>query len=161
MQTQFNLENGKNRALVFYIVPNSPNYSAPTDVEEIVESVFTNAGIESDEASAATLYRFVETKNALNIALCYGDAAKRLKVGGTFDDVCVGVYFYDQPIPPEPEVVEPDDPTELEEEEDEPIPPPSITSLICDALRDEFGGVYGASEFVISAETTFFGIEVE
>ena len=157
MQTQFNLGNGKNRALVFYIVPDSPNYSAPTDVEEIVESVFDDAGIEPDEASAATLYRFVETKNVLNIALCYGDAAKRLKVGGTFDDVCVGVYFYNQPIQPEPEV-DPDDDTIIE---DEPEPSPSITELVCDALREAFEGICGASEFLIPAETTSFDREVE
>ncbi len=159
MRTQFNLENGKNRALVFYIVPNSPNYSAPTDVEEIVESVFTNAGIEPDEASAAKLYRFAEMKNALNIALCYGDAAKRLKVGGTFEDVCAGVYFYDQPVPPESEVAEFDEPTELGEDEEPPAP--SITSLICDALRNEFGGVYGASAFVVPDTVTEFTLEVE
>lgn len=158
MQTQFNLKNGKNRALVFYIVPDSPNYSAPTDVEEIVESVFADAGIEPDEASSVTLYRFVETKDLLNIALRYGETSKRLKVGGTFDDVCVGVYFYDRPVQPEPEV-EPDDETVLEEEEPEPAP--SITALVCDALREAFEGVYGASEFVIPNETTSFDIEVE
>lgn len=158
MQTQFNLKNGKNRALVFYIVPDSPNYSAPTDVEEIVESVFADAGIEPDEASAATLYRFAETKDFLNIALRYGDAAKRLKVGGTFDDVCVGVYFYDRPVQPEPEV-EPDDETVLEEEEPEPAP--SITALVCDALREAFEGAYGASSFVINPDLIDFNLDVE
>lgn len=148
--------NGGNRALVVY-------YCGECDVgsfKDVVENVLEINGVLYDESSDATEYRFQTPHETLNIALEYAETVKRLKVGGTFTNVCVGVFFYDQPIPtPEPEP-DPDDPTELEEE-DEPIPPPSITSLVCDALRETFGGVYGASAFVIPNTVNDFVLRVE
>lgn len=169
MTTNFNLTSGKNRALVFYCD------CEEGDVYYVIKGVFDNAGIEIDEQSGVFSAVYPESKTALNIALKsnyleldkigafergFKNFERNLKVGGSFSDVCVGVFFYDQPVPPPEPEPDPDDPTELEEE-DEPVPPPSITSLVCDALRDTFGGIYGASAFVVPATITEFTLEVE
>lgn len=168
MTTEFNFktENGKNRALVCYCT--TPNISGMRDT---ITSVFESQNIDIEPfidgggetvwtISNVVVFSWEEAISTLDIGLEYAETVKRLKVGGTFTNVCVGVFFYDQPIPtPEPEP-DPDDPTELEEE-DEPIPPPSITSLVCDALRETFGGVYGASAFVIPNTVNDFVLRVE
>lgn len=168
MTTEFNFktENGKNRALVCYCT--TPNISGMRDT---ITSVFESQNIDIEPfidgggetvwtISNVVVFSWEEAISTLDIGLEYAETVKRLKVGETFTNVCVGVFFYDQPIPtPEPEP-DPDDPTELEEE-DEPIPPPSITSLVCDALRETFGGVYGASAFVIPNTVNDFVLRVE
>lgn len=163
MTTNFNLTSGKNRALVCYI-------STGLAIDAIfafqkVSEIFDDANIDIDTASTFTSIPLSQPQSALNIALQWADTSRSLKVGGSFSDVCVGVYFYDQPIPPEPEIVfVPVD--ELgnsigEPEYEEPEPAPSITELVCDALRETFGGVYGASAFVVPSEVTEFTLEVE
>lgn len=158
MTTNFELTSGKNRALVCYCkdVENTATFN------DVINGVFEEQDIDVDECSDSSIYAWNldEIPTSLNIALEYENVAKRLKVGGTFTNVCVGVFFYDQPAPPPEPEPDPDDPTELEED-DEPIPPPSITSLVCDALRETFGGVYGASAFVVPSEVTEFVLEVE
>ena len=160
MTADFNLTSGKNRSLVCYCdcqdtVANIRLF------HNTVKGVVETQNIDVDAHSDTVGLNFVDSQSALNIALKYENVAKRLKVGGTFTNVCVGVFFYDQPVPPPEPEPDPDEPTELEDEEDEPVPPSSITSLVCDALRDTFGGVYGASAFVIPNSATEFTLEVE
>lgn len=151
MATNFKLTSGKNRALVFYC-----NTLETVGVEDAVNAVFYDAGIQIDGASSVEICEFDPPITSLNIALEYENVAKRLKVGGEFRDVCVGLFCYDQPAPPPEPEPDPDDP------EPEPQPElPSITSLVCDALRDTFGGVYGASAFVVPQDITAFTLEVE
>lgn len=163
MTTNFELTSGKNRALVCYLWDG-------LEVDAIlafqkVEKVFNDQNIEIDSASCFNSVPLQSVKQSLNIALLWGDMSRRLRVGGTFTGVCVGVFFYDQPAPPEPEIVfVPTD--ELgnsigEPEYSEPEPALSITSLVCDALRETFGGVYGASAFVIPSGITAFRLEVQ
>lgn len=155
MTTNFELESGKNRALVCYCkdVENTATFN------DVINGVFEEQDIEVDECSGSSIYAWNldEIPTSLNIALEYENVAKRLKVGGTFTNVCVGVFFYDQPIPPPEPEPDPDaDPDE------EPEPAPSITSLVCDALQAAFpDGKIGASAFVINPETTDFELEVE
>lgn len=154
MTTEFELEQGRNRALVVYYCG---EYGIE-DFKDVVENVFEINGVLYDELSDATEYRFQTPRETLNIALEYAETVKRLKVGGEFETVNVGVFFYDQPAPPEPEI-DPDDDTVLD---DEPEPePPSLTELICSALQNEFGGVYGASSFVIPNTVNDFILRVE
>lgn len=154
MRTDLDLDSGKNRALVCYC--DCINVPEGTNFFECVASVFARENIGLDNVSG-TFYCYFDTpKSALNIALEYNNVAKRLKVGGTFNDVNVGVFFYDQPAPPPQPEPDPD-----EEPDEEPEPAPSITSLVCDALRDSFGGVYGASAFVVPQDITAFTLEVE
>lgn len=170
MQTQFNLKNGKNRALICYITD-----AEPSEIDQVINDVFESLNIETkrfvevvaeDEASCNVMkYRFGEPKTALNIALKWNATSRRLRVGGSFSEVCVGAFFYNEPEPPEPEIVfVPAD--ELgnpigEPEYEEPEPAPSITELVCDALRETFGGVYGASAFVIQDNVTSYILEIE
>ena len=171
MTTNFNLTTGKNRALVCYCATDDG-----ATMRDAIKTVFESLNIEIEpfiDGGGETVwtianvikFTFPEPQSALNIALQWGETSRNLKVGGSFSDVCVGVFFYDAPIPPEPEIVFiPTD--ELgnpigEPEYSEPEPAPSITSLVCDALRDTFGGVYGASAFVVPDDITLYTLEVE
>ena len=167
MTENFELTSGKNRALVCYL-----NHIDGEAFYETVAAVFAAQNITIDEASANNVFHADEPQPALNIALQWADTSRNLKVGGNFIDVCVGVYFYTAPQPPEPAPEpDPDDAGKWREymsayqsinQDEEPEPePPSITSLVCDALRDTFGGVYGASAFVIPNTVTEFTLEVE
>ena len=155
----YKVANGKTSALVCYC-----ETSDGAQMRDTIKAVFAarNIDIEPfiDDGSEtvwtiAHVIRFIfdTPKSALNIALQYADKIKRLKVGGSFRDTCVGVFLYDQPAPP-PE-------PEPDEEPDEEPEPPSITSLVCDALRETFGGVYGASEFVIPKGETSYALVIE
>lgn len=158
----YKIANGRNRALVCYCATDDG-----ATMRDTIAAVFAAQNIDVepfiDDGSEtvwtiANVVRLVysEPKTSLNIALQYADKIKRLKVGGEFRDVCVGVYCYDQPAPPPEPEPGPDDP------EPEPQPePPSITSLVCDALRDTFGGVYGASSFVVPNSVIEFTLEVD
>lgn len=159
----YKLKDAKNRALVCYCATNDG-----TGVKEAVKSVFKSQNIEIGEfidGGGETQYtltnvvgiHFDTPQPALNIALQWNETARRLRVGGNFSDVCVGVFFYNQPAPPlEPE---PDPDAEPEEE---PEPAPSITSLVCGALQAAFPDCKdGASAFVISSEQIDFKLEVE
>lgn len=159
--TNFNFKvlAGKTRALVCYC--------ATDDVETFknaVLSVFNEKEIdvapfiEGDPGTTWTLANairitFDDPATAISIALRYGETAKRLRAAGSFGDVCVGLFLYAaSPAPaPDPDA-DPDDDRD---------PPPSITSLVCDALRENFGGVYGASAFVIPDDITSYTLEVE
>lgn len=149
MIENFKLSEDKNRALVCYL-----QHIDAAAFKDTVEAVFNNEQIALDDASDAFFLHADEPKTALNIALKWSDTARRLRAAGSFSDVCVGVFFYNQPAPPPQPEPDPDDP--------EPQPePPSITSLVCDALRENFGGVYGASAFVIPDDITSYMLEVE
>lgn len=149
----YKLKAAKNRALVCYCATNDGDC-----VKESVKSVFQSQNIETGEfidgggetqytISNVVGFHFAPPQDALNIALKWGKTSRRLRVGGTFAGACVGVFFYDQPAP------EPDpDPDEEHA--------PSITSLVCDALRSTFDGVYGASSFVIPDDITSYTLEV-
>lgn len=165
MTTNFNLTSGKNRALVFYC--NADAQAA--DIDALIDSVFASQNIEPDPL-AVTIedrnskprvfkYHFDPSITSLNIALGYENVAKRLKVGGSFVDVCVGVFFYNalQPIDTRGTMAE------VNEffGEDVAPEPPSLTSLVCNALREAFGGVYGASAFVIPDDITSYTLEVK
>lgn len=159
----YKLKAAKNRALVCYCATNDGD-----GVKESVKSVFQSQNIEIGEfidgGGGETLYtitnvvglHFDQPQTVLNIALKWGETSRRLRVGGSFSDVCVGVFFYDQPAPPPAPEPDPDaDPDE------EPEPAPSITSLVCDALRETFGGVFGASVFAVPSDITSYTLGVE
>lgn len=152
MTTNFELTSGRNRALVCYV-----SHIDAAAFKDTVEAVFNNEQIALDDASDAYFLHADDQQTALNIALSWGETSRRLRVGGSFSDVCVGVFFYNQPAPPEITVEELADAISDDEEPE----PPSITSLVCDALRETFGGVYGASAFVIPQTETSFALEVE
>lgn len=165
--TQFNykIANAKNRALVCYC-----NTDNGDTMKRVIKDVFENQSIDIEpfidgggsivwtDSNVVTLY-YGDSQTNLNIALRYNDVIKRLKVVGKFTNVSIGIFLYDQPPTPEPEIT-PDDDTTLEEDI-EPEPSPSITSLVCDALRETFGGVYGASAFVIPNTVNDFVLKVE
>ena len=158
----YKLANGTNRALVCYCTT-----ADGALMKEKIAAVFAAQNIEIEQFiddgsetvwTIANVVRLVysEPLTRLDIALQYADKIKQLKVGGEFRDVCVGVYCYNQPAPPPEPEPGPDDP------EPEPQPePPSITSLVCDALRETFGGTFGASAFVINPEQIDFKLEVK
>lgn len=166
--TQFNykIANAKNRALVCYCATNDG-----TGVKEAVKSVFQAQNIEIGEfidGGGETQYtltnvvgiHFDPPQPALNIALKWNETSRRLRVGGSFSDVSVGVYFYNasQPVDTRGTMAEIN---EFFGEEIEPEPP-SITSLVCNALQEAFeDGKAGASAFVINPETVDFELEVE
>ena len=166
--TQFNykIANAKNRALVCYC-----NTDSGDTMKRVIKDVFENQSIDIEpfidgggsivwtDSNVVTLY-YGDPQTNLNIALSYNDVIKRLKVGGEFTNVSIGIFLYDQQPTPEPEIT-PDDDTTLEEDIEPEPEPPSITSLVCDALRDSFGGVYGASAFVVPQDITAFTLEVE
>lgn len=155
MTTNFNLTSGKNRALVCYCTIDQNIFA----LELAIRDVFEAQGVALDSYSHMSYFPFETPQPALNIALQYGETSKRLKVGGNFSDVCVGVFFYDapQPIDTRGTMAEVN---EIFGEDIEPEPP-SITSLVCDTLRENFGGVYGASAFVIPQTVTSYTLEVE
>lgn len=154
MTTNFELTEGRNRALVCYCTP----YQAET-IDDVIKGVFLENNVEYDTSSGCFSCQFDEPKTALNIALSWGETSRRLRVGGAFNDVCVGVFFYDAPQPVDTRGTM----AEVNEffGEDIAPEPPSITSLVCDALRENFGGVYGASSFVIPNDITSYTLEVE
>ena len=168
MTVNFELTSGKNRALVCYCSP----YQAET-IDDVIKGVFLENNVEYDTSSGCFSCQFSEPQTALNIAL-YGPVelykkgdfeggfdqfVRRLRVGGAFNDVCVGVFFYNAPQPVDTRGTM----AEVNEffGEDIAPEPPSITSLVCDALRETFGGVYGASAFVIPNDITSYVLEVE
>lgn len=161
----YKVANGKPRALVCYC-----ETSDGAQMRDTIKAVFAarNIDIEPfiDDGSEtvwtiAHVIRFLfdTPKSALNIALKYADKIKRLKVGGSFNDVCVGVFFYDAPEPIDTRGTM----AEVNEFFGEEIEPelPSLTELVCDALKDAFGGVYGASEFVIPKGETSYALVIE
>lgn len=166
--TQFNykIANAKNRALVCYC-----NTDNGDTMKRVIKDVFNSQSIDIEpfidgggsiiwsDSNVVILY-YGDPQTNLNIALSYNDVIKRLKVGGEFTNVSIGIFLYDQPVPtPEPEIT-PDDDTTLEEEiESEPAH--SLTELVCNALNQEFGGVFGASAFVIPDTETAFTLGVE
>lgn len=171
MTTNFELTSGKNRALVCYC---SSEDTPTSDFIGVIENVFKRQNIEMEIPIDPLRWIASPEETALNIALRYGDTERRLKVGGNFNDVCVGVFFYDQPAPPpepkpEPEIAfipsdELGNPVgEPVYEDVEPEPePPSIPQLVCEALASAFeDGKAGASAFVISPDMSEFELEVE
>lgn len=153
---KYQLEEGRTRAFVVYL-----QGTDAIGLDEAIESVFDEQGIELDGASGSLYYS--GSLSALNISLTYGTTTKRLKASGDFRDVCVGAFFYNQPTPPPEPEPDPDDPTELEEDGDEPEPPapPSIPSLVCDKLAEVFpGSTFGASAFVVPVSQLDYNIEV-
>ena len=169
----YKIANGRNRALVCYCATDDG-----ATMRDAIAAVFAAQNIDVepfiDDGSEtvwtiANVVRLVysEPKTSLNIALHYADKIKRLKVGGEFRNVCVGVYFYNQPDPPEPEIVfvptdELGNPIgEPVYEESESEPTPSVPDWVCAALQKELGGVYGASSFVVPSDVTAFELEVE
>ena len=157
MTTGFELTQGCNRALVCYC---KADELSTFDFDNAIYAVFESQNIDIATGSGSFICDFGEPQSALNIALQWADTSRNLKVGGSFSDVCVGVFFYDAPEPIDTRGTM----AEVNEffgEEIEPEPQPSLTELVCDALRDTFGGVYGASAFVIPNTVTEFTLEVE
>lgn len=165
--TQFNykIANAKNRALVCYVYGSDEDYS--TEARAIMRTSIKNVLEAQELAENGDVYtNEIETPRTVAINLSSGAWARSLKIGNCSGDLIVGVYFYNQPDPPEPEIVfVPTD--ELgnsigEPEYSEPEPAPSITSLVCDALQEAFpNGKVGASSFVISPELIDFELDVE
>ena len=164
MEFNFKTENGKNRALICYCT--TPNISRMRDaITSVFESQnidiepFIDGGGETVWTISNVIFFDYQTFSPLNISFEIAEKIKRLKVGGEFETFSIGVFLYDQPAPqPEPEI-DPDDDTVLD---DEPEPePPSLTELVCSALQNEFGGVYGASSFVIPNTVNDFVLRVE
>ena len=157
MKINFELTEGRNRALVCYLW-DGLDFDAILAFQK-VEKVFNDQNIAIDSASCFNSVPLQSVKQSLNIALSWSETSRRLRVGGTFTGVCVGVFFYDasQPIDTRGTMAEIN---EFFGEEVAPEPP-SITSLVCDALRETFGGVYGASAFVIPDDITSYTLEVE
>ena len=165
--TQFNykIANAKNRTLICYC-----NTDNGDTMKRVIKDVFNSQSIDIEPfidgggettwtVSNVFVCNYVDPQTNLNIALSYNDVIKRLKVGGEFTNVSIGIFLYDQPPTQEPEIT-PDDDTTLEEDI-EPEPAPSITELVCNALNQEFVGIYGASAFVIPETETTFTLEVE
>ena len=159
MTYNYKIANGTNRALVCYCATQDGETMRDT-IKEVfaAQNIDIEPFIYDDSETVWTIAHVIRLtfdtpQTSLNIALNYADKSKRLKVGGSFQDVCVGTFFYNQP--PQPEPPEPTD------DEPEPEPAPSITSLVCDALRETFGGVFGASAFVVPDTITEFTLEVE
>ena len=165
--TEFNFktENGTNRALVCYCAT-----SNGFEVNNVVNGVFESQNINVEPfidgggettwtTSNVVVFNWEEAISTLNIGLEFADKIKRLKVGGNFEHVTIGLFFYGQPAPtPESEPISDNDETVIDEE---PEPQPSLTELVCDALRDTFGGTFGASSFAISNTITEFTLEVK
>lgn len=156
MTTNFELTSGKNRALVYYCDSNGKEIF---NAKDAIKAVFDAHGITYDDASDVMLYPFPSIVTPLEITLKYADKAKKIKVNGRINDVCIGVFFYNAPQPIDTRGTM----AEVNEffGEDIAPEPPSITSLVCDDLRENFGGVYGASAFVIPNDITSYTLEVE
>lgn len=163
----FNTETGKNRALVCYCT--TPNISGMRDT---ITSVFESQNIDIEPfidgggetvwtISNVVVFSWEEAISTLDIRLEFADKIKRLKVGGEFETLSIGVFLYDQPAPPPEPEIDPDDDTVLDDEPEPEPTQPSLTELVCSALQNEFGGVYGASVFVIHETETAFTLEVE
>lgn len=163
MEFNFKTENGTNRALVCYCAT-----SNGFNVNNVVNGVFESQNINIEPfidgggdttwtTSNVIVFNWEEAISTLNIGLKFADKIKRLKAGGNFEHVTIGLFLYDQSAPaPEPEIA-PDDDTVLDDEPE----PPSLTELVCSALQNEFGGVFGASSFVIPDDITSYTLEVE
>ena len=170
---------GGNRALVAYL------YAPELFDEEInggeiaaFDSVINDVLKDVEYSDGGTIEREIDTPRTVAITLSSGTWARSLKIGNCGGDLIVGIYFYTAPPAPEPDPdsapdVEPDEPDDAEKwreymsayqsiNQDEEPEPPSITSLICDALQGAFpDGKVGATSFVINPDLIDFELEVE
>lgn len=138
---------GGNRALVAYL------YGENVELEAFDDAVFDGFG-DVAVIDSGLYETTIETSRTVEINLSSGAWARALKIGNCGGDLIVGVYFYTAPPAPEPD---PDAAPDVE-----PEPAPSITSLVCTALQEEFpDGKVGASSFVVSPEQIDFILEVE
>ena len=160
--------NDGNRALVAYL------YGENVELEAFDDAVFDGFG-DVNVIDSGLSETTIDTPRTVAINLSSGDWARSLKIGNCSGDLIVGVYFYTAPPAPEPDPdVDPDEPSDAEKwreymsayksinQDAEPEPAPSITSLVCNALQEAFpDGKIGASSFVINPELVDFELKVE
>ena len=160
--------NGGNRALVVYCYKGLFPEWDQIQFSQIVCDILNDLGVKYWKEE----YYIIDPERTVDVALSSGDWRRALKIGNCYDELMVGVYFYNQPESepePEPEIVFiPSD--ELGNPVGEPVyedvkpepESPSIPQLVCEALASAFeDGKAGASAFVISPDMSEFELEVE
>lgn len=142
-----------NRALVAYCYKDNFTDEERFSFNEEICEILQNIGGLNEKY-------IIDDPRTVNVALTSDAWARSLKIGNCSGDLIVGVYFYTAPQPFDTRGTM----AEVNEffgEEVEPEPP-SITSLVCNALQEAFpDGKVGASSFVINSDLIDFELDVE